>query len=163
MKRFVFAALLLFVATTAQGQGLAVQGGGAQDWIYINGQWEELLSPLAGISYDIVLAEDGSYGLSVAMRAAKGTLDVPDTEEATITQYGLEYWKVQEIEWFFGGQVDTWGDGFTGEREFLGGVRGGLRFEAIEGTPFELSGHYSIGNDELKHAGVFFGVRRSGG
>lgn len=153
--RALFAALaFVFVASCAHAGELAVQAGGARTWVSVKGaDWEELQSPLVGVAYDVALSPEGDYGLSFALRTTDDNL--------TISQYGIEYWRLVNdgiIEVFGGGQLETWSAAKTGTTEFLGGLRGGVRF-GVADVPFECSGYYSVGDSSNKDAGIFFGLR----
>jgi hypothetical protein len=153
MKWIITLFAVSFVATAASANQIGVQAGASSEWIITekDGDWEHLSSPMAGVSYDLVLDERGYYGLSFAFRAAKD-LDL-------ISQWGVEYWEVTgPLEYFVGGTFENWAEGVAGTTKFLGGGRAGARFE-IEGLPFEASFSYSLGTESAQHIGVFFGFR----
>jgi len=117
----------------------------------------ELTSPLAGIGYDVVMSDSGDVGMSFGLRAA-------GVNGGTITQWSIEYWSVEKwLEWFAGAQFEVFDKdvGIDDEPKFLGGARGGVRFDAM-GAPLEVSGSYSYGTNGAAHGGVFLGVRIAG-
>lgn len=149
------AALVALVAVPASAQ-LGVQAGAARDWVKLgDGQgFKELASPLAGASYDLVLGEEGDYGLTIGYKGAQ--------DGVLISQYLVEYWGLSfqnVLEWFGGGQFETWTR--TPPEigtQFLGGARAGIRFELAD-VPFEVSGNYSRGTEGRERWGMFFGAR----
>lgn len=163
--RKLFSALavvaLVGCATSAVAQ-IGVQAGVSRDFVkLVDGEdYTELAAPLGGVSYDVVLDDDGIYGMTVGY---KGTQSSESSGVGLlISNYLAEYWKVQfngRLEWFLGGQVETWNRSEAVDgTEFLGGPRGGIRFE-VQGVPFEFSGNYSVGQEGREHIGIFFGGR----
>ena len=156
MKRIlaIVVAVVLMEATSWSPvlAGVGVQAGGARDWLKLGDgmDWEEVGALGGGLSYDIVLDEEGYQGLSIGTRFS---------DDTNIQQYLLEYWTVAAVEWFIGANMDVWDKELVGETKFLGGGRAGLRFDDVAGLPLELSGHYSAGDGGTGHAGIFLGLR----
>ena len=139
-----------------------VQAGVARDWVRLaeGDALVELLAPLAGATYDVPLADDGTGGLSVGYKGAQSSQS--DGLGLLVSQYLIEYWSVEyagRLEWFAGGQFETWNRSVALEgTEFLGGARAGLRFE-VQDLPFEVSYNYSGGSGGAERHGMFFGAR----
>lgn len=155
MKYLIALAASLLIAGSASAQ-VAGTVGPAQDWIKVNSdaKYEDFTTPLAGIAYDIVFANEGS-GMTLGGRWTDG--------EEILQEYSLGYWQLvagDTVEWFSDAIFETWGPEITGDREFLGGVRAGLRFPLADSMPVEFSGRYSAGADGQAHIGVFFGLRK---
>lgn len=154
MRRFLGAttllAALLAVALPTQAQ-VGLTGGAARDFIKLNGDWEELGSPLVGIAYDVPLNDAGDKGLTFGLRASQDTDLIQD--------YTLEVWRVYPaLEIFGGAEAVLLDQDIVGEYRLLGGVRGGFRFDALS-VPFEVSAHWSVGAEDTQLSGVFFGIR----
>jgi len=158
MRTLILAAIAALLLTVPAHAQIAVSGGSTKDFIKVGGAWEEVATPMAGVSYDIGFAADGaeSYnGVTLSMRGSDG--------EDFIQEYGVDYWSVGVVEWFIGAVGETWSPGLTGSREFLGGGRVGIRGSAVGGAPIELSASYVVGGDGKRHVGIFFGLRVSTG
>ena len=152
----VAAAMLALVVATAADAQVVGTVGPSQDWIRLadGAGFQDLTTPLAGVGYDIVFA-DSSTGMTISGKWTDG--------DETLQEYALGYWSLAGggvVEWFGDAIFETWGPELTGGREFLGGIRGGIRFPVIDSVPVELSGRYSMGGDGKAHAGVFLGLRQ---
>ena len=156
MRFLVLAIAALFAFTSVAHAGsISAPAGGAKDWIWLSADSDaiELVTPLTGVAYNVVMDEEGYYGFTVALRASQGAGD-----GSMITEWSLGYWRVMSaMEWFIDGKFENWGKELTGEQEFLGGARSGIRFD-VGGLPFEFSGHYAGGADGIKHSGAYFGL-----
>ena len=153
MKNLVIAAaLLLALAVPVQAQ-VSVAGGGSQDWVKLGDglAWgESNVNMMPGIEYHMATDSYGKEGVTMSFRGSE--------DGDTVQEYGIGYWHVSPVEWFVHGVGETWGPALTGEREFLGGLRAGIRGEAIDGLPVEMSFRYTRGGSGKAHAGVFFGL-----
>jgi hypothetical protein len=148
----IAATLLLAPVASAQ---LGAAAGAERKWIRVEegADYEEFKSPLVGITYDVPMDEEGYWGLSFGYRGAQDGI--------LISQYLMEAWSVGSVlEWFGGGQLETWTRTGAGT-EFLGGIRAGVRFAPLEteNTTFEVSGNWSGGENGIRTAGVMFGLR----
>jgi hypothetical protein len=93
------------------------------------------------------------------------SMDAGTTGEL-VSEIGVEYWSLvagDALEIFAGLTGETWAADLTGESEFLGGLRGGTRFDVPGVGPFELSGHWAGGSGGVGRSGIFFGPRLGGG
>lgn len=154
MRQFLgmvaLALLSTWIAFPAAAQ-VGLTGGGARDFIKLDGDWEELGSPLVGIAYDVPLNDAGDKGLTFGFRASQ--------DGQLIQDYTLEAWRVWPALEMFGGVEGVLLDkDFVGEYQVLPGLRGGFRFDAV-GLPFEVSGHYAYRSEDRQLSGIFFGIR----
>ena len=157
---------VLAMALPAAAQ-ISVGAGLAKDFLRLgtDQSWQEIGSPLGAVSYDVVLDQtDGRYGLSFAYRAMS-SMDAGGSGEL-VSEIGVEYFTLiagDVLEVFAGLTGETWAADLTGETEFLGGFRGGTRFNVPGIGPFEVSGHWAAGSGGVARSGVFFGPRLGGG
>lgn len=156
------AAAVLALASPATAQ-IAVGAAGAKDWFQLGrGQdQQEILAPAASLAYDVVIDDAGMKGVSFNYRAMS-SMDAGNAG-ALVSELGIDYWEQEfggALEWFVGGKGEAWDAALIGDTKFLGGGRAGLRFSVL-GAPFEVSGHYAIGTESVKHFGAFWGLRIS--
>ena len=152
MRSLLIAVAMLMFVVPVQAQ-VSVAGGGSQDWLKLGSSsaWgDSNVNMMPGIEYHMATDSYGREGVTMSFRGSE--------DGDTVQEYGVGYWHVAPVEWFVHAVGETWGPMLTGEREFLGGVRAGLRGEAIDGLPVEMSVRYTMGAGGVQHAGVFFGL-----
>jgi len=166
-RKLMLTVLLSLFATMPALAQIGAAAGGTQDWIrgQKGAQWDDGATFMPGITYTLGLNDDGTgvstKGLAITFRGS-------DPADA-VQEYGVGWW--QQIAGgsaeLFGDVVfEAWGQQVVPDlpsRTFLGGLRVGLRGQAVEGLPVELS--FRATGDRLNfnnaaHVGLFFGVYR---
>lgn len=155
------AAAFLALAGPASAQ-VALGGNYGADWFQFGRglDQEQALVPSMVVAYDIPTAEDGMSGLSFAYRALSSG---EPGDGALVHEVRIEVWKQVfggTLEVFGGGKTEAWDQSLIGDTKFLGGGEAGFRFPILN-VPFEVSGHYAIGTESVKHFGGTFGIRLS--
>lgn len=156
-------ALLADMAFAADGLTPdAIGAGGSQDWIDRGNGAESIRQLAVSFAYDIVLSEQGHFGLSFwqLISAAPGTDG--SNENDWISESSVTGWRSlfdAQLEIFGGGSLVQWGANVTGKAETLGGPLGGLRApiewedkdgDGVEESPIlwmEARGKYYFGQD----------------
>jgi hypothetical protein len=148
MRRLLLALAILILPVAASAQ-IGVAGGGTQDWILMPGsdQWSD-----AAVTFMPAI----EYTISGTVLAYRGSEDGDSIQE-----FGVG---ARRGKWYGQAIFETFGPQIAGDRKFLVGGRLGIRGDALEGLPVELSIRYSVepvdrdSDGRAGHLGVFFGL-----
>ena len=140
--------LALFLAAPVFAGSVSSDTGAGNRWRKVDGEWNAVFKPLIGASYHVVASDDGGYGWTFGWKSSAG-----EEDNESVNRYIVGNWWVKgAMEPFIDLHLETWGDGITGDNEFLFGGGAGVRFDA-GGVPMEFSGYYD-GGSGVADAGI---------